>query len=92
MVDELLATSREFAELWADHDVTWRPGPERKTFLHPEVGALELDCEQLTATREDQLVLVYTATPGTDSAEKLRLLGVVGDQHFPLRRGASATA
>ncbi|GGF51271.1 DNA-binding protein [Marmoricola endophyticus] len=82
MVDGLRAASPEFAALWAGHDVTWRPGPERKTFLHPEVGAMQLDCEQLTAPRDGQLLLVYTATPGTDSAERLRLLEVVGHQRF----------
>jgi hypothetical protein len=32
---------------------------------------------------EAQMLLVYTATPGTESAERLRLLGVIGAQEFP---------
>ena len=83
LVDRLLRASPEFAQVWADHDVSWRPGIEPKTFLHPEVGRLELECQTLTAESESQILLVYTARPGTDSAERLRLLGVVGGQAFP---------
>ena len=39
LIDRLLAASPEFASLWADHEVAWRPGPQRKTFLHPRSGA-----------------------------------------------------
>ncbi len=83
LVDRLLETP-EFAERWAAHDVSWRPGVEPKTFLHPQVGRLELDCQTLIAESESQILLVYTARPGTDSAERLRLLSVVGGQDFPL--------
>jgi transcriptional regulator with XRE-family HTH domain len=82
VVDRLLAASPEFASLWAEHDVAWSPGPQRKTFLHPEVGPMELDCEELSAESGSQIVLVYTATPGTESGERLSLLSVVGNQAF----------
>jgi transcriptional regulator with XRE-family HTH domain len=82
LVDRLLQASPDFAALWAEHDVSWRPGIEPKTFLHPQVGRLELDCQTLTAESESQILLVYTATPGTESAERLRLLGIVGGQQF----------
>jgi hypothetical protein len=82
LVDRLLQASPEFAALWADHDVSWRPGVEPKTFVHPQVGRLVLDCQTLTAESESQILLVYTATPGTESAERLRLLGIVGGQTF----------
>jgi transcriptional regulator with XRE-family HTH domain len=82
LVEGLLATSDEFASLWAAHDVAWRPGPHRKVFLHAQVGRMELDCEELSAHDDSQILLVYTATPGTESAERLRLLGVVGGQAF----------
>jgi transcriptional regulator with XRE-family HTH domain len=78
LVDRLLAESPEFAGLWADHDVSWRPGAETKVFLHPQVGRLELECQVLTAESEAQILLVYTATPGSESAQRLRLVGVVG--------------
>lgn len=82
VVDGLLAASADFASLWAQHDVAWSPGPQRKTFLHPEVGPMQLDCEELWAENGSQIVLVYTATPGTESAERLSLLSVIGNQGF----------
>jgi transcriptional regulator with XRE-family HTH domain len=87
LVDRLLQDSPEFALLWADHDVSWRPGVEAKTFCHPQVGRLELDCQTLIAESESQILLVYTATPGTESADRLRLLGVVGGQGFAASTG-----
>jgi hypothetical protein len=46
------------------------------------VGRLELDCQTLIAESESQILLVYTTKPGTESAERLRLLGVVGGEKF----------
>lgn len=82
LVDRLLQASPEFALLWADHDVSWQPGIEPKTFIHPQVGRVELECQTLVADSESQILLIYTATPGTESAMRLRLLGVVGGQKF----------
>jgi transcriptional regulator with XRE-family HTH domain len=87
LVDRLLAESPEFAELWADHDVSWRPGAETKVFLHPQVGRLELECQVLTAESEAQILLVYTATPGSESAQRLRLLGIVGGRALAVAPG-----
>ena len=92
LIDRLLADSPEFAALWADQDIKWRPGPDRKTFLHPEVGTMELDCDTLSAENDSQILLVYTATPGTQSAERLRLLGVVGNQRFGLAAQSASNA
>lgn len=85
LVDALLAESPEFATLWAQHDVSWRVGTEPKTILHPQVGRLELECQVLNDESESQMLLVYTATPGTDSAERLRLLNVIGSQFAETR-------
>ena len=63
LVERLRAESPEFATLWERHDVDHAFGQERKRFLHPEVGALEVDCQVLVAENEDQVLLVYTATP-----------------------------
>lgn len=82
LVAALNERSPEFAQLYAEHDVSWRMGVEPKTILHPQVGRLELECQLLIDSSEAQLLLVYTATPGTESAERLRLLGIVGGQEF----------
>jgi MmyB-like transcription regulator ligand binding domain len=89
LVDRLRVASPYFAGLWDQHDVSWRPDTEPKTFLHPQVGRLELDCQTFFAESESQLLLVYTARPGTESAERLRLLGVIGAQEFAGGRALS---
>jgi hypothetical protein len=50
--------------------------------LHPEVGPLTLHCQVLLDPDQSQALLVYTATPGTESHEKLQLLTVIGDQNL----------
>lgn len=80
LVELLLDRSTEFAALWAGHNVSWRPGPEPKHFEHPAVGSLELECDTLMADSDSQMLLVYTATPGSASADRLQVLGVVGAQ------------
>jgi transcriptional regulator with XRE-family HTH domain len=74
---ELAATSAEFRALWEEGLVGLRHS-EEKTFLHPEVGELSLHCQTVIDPDLLHTLLVFTATPGTASAEKLRLLGVVG--------------
>ena len=82
IVAALLAHSPEFAAIWRGHPV---PGPfcapERLT--HPLVGPLELHCQILLDPDLSQSLLVYTAIPGSESAEKLRLLSVLGAQYAP---------
>ncbi|MFE0415917.1 helix-turn-helix transcriptional regulator [Streptomyces tendae] len=77
--DLLLARSEEFRRVWDDHEVGIRPR-EVKHFVHPEVGALELTCQTLLDPHQSHLLLVYTAVPGSESHEKLRLLSVIGAQ------------
>lgn len=81
IVDSLLATSPEFAELWSKHEVALRLS-DYKRMVHPRIGTIELHCQQLIAADEGQVLLVYTATPGTENADKLRLLSVIGSQRF----------
>ncbi|MEU9311894.1 helix-turn-helix transcriptional regulator [Streptomyces sp. NPDC048256] len=84
LIDELLTGSAEFAELWAAHEVTARPAL-CKTFDHPLVGLVTVNCDVLDITDRDQRVVIYTAAPGSPSEEALRLLSVVGTQrmHVP---------
>jgi transcriptional regulator with XRE-family HTH domain len=74
LVGELSTQSDVFRRLWADHNVRTH-GAGTKRFNHPVVGELTLAYEELAITAEPGLVLlVYTAEPGSPSAERLRLL------------------
>jgi hypothetical protein len=53
-----------------------------KTFRHPLVGPVTVNCDVLDITERDQRVVLYTATPGSSSEEALRLLSVVGTQRM----------
>ncbi|WP_020576642.1 hypothetical protein [Actinopolymorpha alba] len=75
----LLARSEEFRQVWDDHEVGIRP-KDVKRFVHPEIGALELTCQSLLDPDQSHRLLVYTALPGSESHEKLRLLSVLGAQ------------
>lgn len=77
IVARLLERSPEFAALWAEHEVDPRID-DRKRLLHPRVGLIELHCQPLIAADEGQVLLVYTATPGTEDADKLRVLSAIG--------------
>lgn len=77
LAELLLGTSAEFRELWERHEVGIRPR-ETKRYVHPDVGALTLACQTLLDEDQGHRLLVYTATPGTESHEKLRLLTVWG--------------
>ncbi|MEH1130479.1 helix-turn-helix transcriptional regulator [Micromonospora sp. CPCC 206061] len=74
LVGELSTRSVIFRRLWSDHNVRTH-GTGTKRFNHPVVGDLTLVYEELAITAEPGLVLlVYTAEPGSPSAERLRLL------------------
>lgn len=76
-VELLTDQSAEFRDLWKEHEVGIRPR-EVKRYNHPEVGALELNCQILLDPDESHTLLVFTAAPGSESYEKLQLLSVVG--------------
>ena len=79
--DLLRGRSEEFRVLWEQHEVGLQP-PRTKHFLHPELGRLELACQTLVDPEQSHSMLVYTAAPGSESQEKLRLLSVIGGQRF----------
>lgn len=81
LVSELLAGSEEFARLWATRDVV-RPTVLCKTFTHPSVGAVTVNCDVLDVADRDQRIVIYTAEPGSRSEEALQLLAVVGTQRM----------
>ncbi|WP_405954148.1 helix-turn-helix transcriptional regulator [Streptomyces phaeochromogenes] len=85
LVRELLAGSEEFTRLWASHDVSAEP-TLCKTFQHPLVGPVTVNCDALDITDRDQQVVIYTAASGSPSEEALRLLSVIGTQRMDVGR------
>ncbi|MCW2759437.1 MAG: family transcriptional regulator, partial [Nocardioidaceae bacterium] len=82
IVAALTEESPEFREVWADHEIG-RKHSKTKRLVHPEVGELEVHCQTLYDVDQDQGLLVFTATPGSESHEKLQLLSVIGRQSLP---------
>lgn len=85
LVDELRDGSGDFARLWERHDVQTAP-MLTKTFRHPAVGEVTVDCDQLTLTDRDQRLVLYSAPPGSPGAEALALLNVLGADAGEYRR------
>ena len=79
LIAELRTHSERFAELW-DAGVVGRLEAWPKTIEHPQVGLLTLDCDLLRVEKNGLYILVHSAEPGTEAAEKLELLSVIGTQ------------
>ena len=87
LLGELSLHSEVFRRLWARHDVKSKSFGV-KLFEHPQVGPLELDYESLRLPDSDQVLVTYSAAPGSPSDTGLQLLaalsreqdrGAVGD-------------
>ncbi len=75
LVGELSTRSELFRTRWAAHNVRVHDAGTKR-FNHPVVGELDLSYETMSLVADSGLLLfVYTAEPGTRSAEALRLLG-----------------
>lgn len=79
LIADLRRDSERFAELW-DRGVVGFHESDRKTVDHPDLGPITLDCDTFTVPGSDLHIVVYTAAPGSEAAEKLKLLDVVGLQ------------
>ncbi|KND37309.1 helix-turn-helix transcriptional regulator [Streptomyces acidiscabies] len=76
LVDVLNEESPEFAGIWRERPVLG-PSCAAKRFRHPQLGALELHCQTLTDPDRSQRLVVYTATPGTESHTTLQRLSLL---------------
>jgi hypothetical protein len=92
LVGEFLAGSAAFTRLWASHDVSIEPAL-CKTFQHPLVGLVTVNCDVLDITDRDQGVVIYTAAPGVLRGAPERLPARMGGRSrlpgrggFPRRR------
>ncbi|MBD1539169.1 MULTISPECIES: helix-turn-helix transcriptional regulator [Pseudarthrobacter] len=74
LIGELGTRSDEFRRRWGAHNVRHH-GTGFKTFNHPVVGEMTLAFEGLEMAAEPGLTLtIYTAEPGSASAERMQLL------------------
>jgi transcriptional regulator with XRE-family HTH domain len=74
LVGELSLRDPDFRRWWADHDVFQRTHGTKR-YHHAVVGDLVLGYEAFTAKDDpDQTLGVYTAEPGSPSADRLKLL------------------
>ncbi|OZD81258.1 XRE family transcriptional regulator [Rhodococcus sp. 05-339-2] len=81
LVGELSTRDETFRRLWGAHNVRTH-GAGMKRFNHPVVGEIHLAYEALAITADPgSILMVYTAEPGSPSAERLRLLGSWAAEH-----------
>jgi transcriptional regulator with XRE-family HTH domain len=93
LVGELSMRSEPFRKWWAAHDVRYHQ-TGRKRLNHPTVGDLELEYEVMEISADSGLRLaVFSAEPGTRSAEALELLAswVATPDSVPARGDARQT-
>ncbi|WP_370189135.1 helix-turn-helix transcriptional regulator [Aeromicrobium sp.] len=90
LVDDLRRGDPDFARLWERRDVR-APRMLTKTFRHPVVGEVTVDCDAMTLSDRDQHLVLYTARPGSRDAEALALLEVVAPGRPLVPSTAAAT-
>lgn len=74
LVGELSTRSEAFRALWGAHDVRTH-GSGTKRFVHPIVGEMTFAYEELAITADPgHVLLIYSAEPGSPTAERLDLL------------------
>ncbi|MBP2328953.1 hypothetical protein JOF56_009338 [Kibdelosporangium banguiense] len=72
----------------ARFEAGWRAGqagrlhPATQTLEHPELGRITLDRDNLHMAEGEQILVVYSAAPGTPAASQLDLLRVTGTEQF----------
>jgi transcriptional regulator with XRE-family HTH domain len=87
IVGELSVHSPAFAWLWAQYEVRPRTH-EDKHFRHPRVGELHLHFESLAVTSAaGQHLSIYSAEPGSASADGLVLLRRLAEQENTTEKG-----
>ncbi|WP_328850137.1 helix-turn-helix transcriptional regulator [Micromonospora globbae] len=77
LIGELSVRSTDFARIWAEHPVSDCVHSVRE-YRHPQVGSMILDEEIVRLTDDPGMRIIFSGAPeGTESAERLRLLGTL---------------
>ena len=81
MLNDLQATSPAFTRMWHGPTVAHHSS-DSKVVIHPNLGAIELDCDVLSVHGADLRVVVFTASPRSQADEQLRALaGLLSNNH-----------
>ena len=88
LVTELLGTSPQFAQMWAEREVAERR-PVIKRIAHPMAGPLEFECQKLHIPNTGQWMIVYCAAPGSATEAAFRRLGQLDGPPVPPRVAAA---
>jgi transcriptional regulator with XRE-family HTH domain len=70
LIDELTASSPEFASMWDDQDVHARSFGTKR-YRHPIAGPMIVHYEAMALDDPDQVLYVYSVEPGTPSADAM---------------------
>lgn len=92
LVGELSTRSDEFRTRWGAHNVRHHAS-EEKVFTHPAVGELRMSYVAMEPMDQPGLnFLIYTAEPGSPSADSLRLLASWAATHAQAQANTDASA
>ncbi|WP_076482187.1 helix-turn-helix transcriptional regulator [Williamsia sterculiae] len=81
LIAELSRASPRFVELWSSADLVLPEDRGRhKIVEHPAVGDIALDCDTLVVAGDDLRIMIYSAEPGSEDADRLALALVLGTQ------------
>jgi hypothetical protein len=81
LIREVTTQSPRFEKLWESSAPTPHQDFGRhKVIDHPDVGHITLDCDTLVVAANDLRIMIYTAEPDTEDAERLSLAIVLGTQ------------
>jgi len=81
LITQLTSQSPRFVELWQSSEVGSAQDQARHKIIdHPDAGLIAVDCDTLIVAGDDLRIMVYTAEPGTEDAERLELAIVLGTQ------------
>jgi transcriptional regulator with XRE-family HTH domain len=81
LIREITAQSPRFERLWESSAPTPHQDFGRhKVIDHPDVGHITLECDTLVVAANDLRIMIYTAEPDTQDAERLSLAIVLGTQ------------
>ena len=79
LIAQLASQSPRFVELWKSGEIgSLQDQARHKVIDHPDIGPIALDCDTLIVAGDDLRIMVYTAEPGTEDAERLALAVVLG--------------